>query len=99
MTRMRVEQETVIRWNEGDGKVIIYTASPKTARKLVRTGIMQPDKARVPIQVEIEAKRFRWGLKKKSGLSDEQRAAAGERLKKAREARIKNLEALDEVNR
>jgi hypothetical protein len=35
----RLEQETVIRWNEAEDEVAIWSASPKTWRKMDRLGI------------------------------------------------------------
>ena len=72
----RAEQETIFRWDEDDQVVHIYSASPKTWRKLGRLGLAAfketvfRDKPsgrfyRLPVS------QFRWGVKSRA------RAAAG----------------------
>ena len=71
----RAEQETVIRWNEEDKLVHIWSASPVTWRKLARLGIRPSRETTMAGQPSgkfytVPWSRFRWGLK------SERRAAA-----------------------
>ena len=67
----RAEQETVIRWDEAEPEVRIWSASPKTWRRMARLGVPPYRETttwgapsgrfyRVPVE------RFRWGTKRKA---------------------------------
>lgn len=71
----RAEQETVIRWDEEEQTAHIYSASPKTWRKMARLRIAPVKETTVKGQVSgrfyrVPASQFRWRLK------SEARAAA-----------------------
>ena len=68
----RAEQETVIRWDEDQRVVHVYSASPKTWRKMARLGL-EPDRVSTTKGSPsgkfwtIASALFRWGLKRKGG--------------------------------
>jgi hypothetical protein len=39
MSRTRAERETILRWDEDEQAVLLYSASPKTWRKCARLGL------------------------------------------------------------
>jgi hypothetical protein len=64
----RAEQETVLRWDEEDKLVHLWSASPVTWRKLARLGIEPHRETRRAGEVSgrfyrVSLARFRWGLK------------------------------------
>lgn len=64
----RAEQETVIRWDEGEKVVHVYSASPVTWRRLARLGLTPIRETRHEGEVTgrfytLPLARFRWGLK------------------------------------
>lgn len=89
MGQTRSEQETVIRWDEEDKLVHLWSASPVTWRKLARLGIRPTRETTREGQpagkfYQVPLARFRWGIR-----SEGQRLRAGnpEALRKARQAR------------
>ena len=64
----RSEQETTIRWDEGEQTVHIWSASPRTWRKLARLGVPPTKESARAGQVSgrfyiVPVAQFRWGLK------------------------------------
>ncbi len=67
----RAEQETVIRWDEAERVVTIWSASPVVLRKLHRLGLVPTRETRRrdgtlhgrDYQLPVDS--FRWGLKRK----------------------------------
>jgi hypothetical protein len=64
----RAEQETVLRWDEDEQLVHVWSASPVTWRKLARLGIEPHRETRRAGEVtgrfyRVPLARFRWGLK------------------------------------
>jgi hypothetical protein len=84
----RYEQETIVRWNEDEEAVFIYSASPVTWRKCIRLGLRLKKSSRWPDGeesgrwYEVPKAMFRWGLKRP--VSPERRDAMAARLAKAR---------------
>lgn len=71
----RVEQETVIRWDEEDKTVRLWSSSPMTWRRLARLGLRPVKESTMDGKASgksyvLPLERFRWGLK------SEARAAA-----------------------
>jgi hypothetical protein len=67
----RAEQETVLRWEEDEKLVHVWSASPVTWRKLARLGIEPHRETRRADEVtgrfyRVPLARFRWGLKRAS---------------------------------
>jgi hypothetical protein len=67
-TTTRAEQETVLRWDEDEKLVHVWSASPVTWRKLARLGIEPHRETRRAGEVtgyfyRVPLARFRWGLK------------------------------------
>jgi hypothetical protein len=70
-TATRAEQETVLRWDEDEKLVHLWSASPVTWRKLARLGIEPHRETRRAGEVtdrfyRVPVTRFRWGLKRAS---------------------------------
>lgn len=68
----RAEQETILRWDENEKVVHVYSGSPVTWRKMARLGIpihREETKAGVATRraYRIPMDGFRWGLKRHSG--------------------------------
>ena len=68
----RSEQETTIRWDEGEQTVHIWSASPRTWRKLARLGLTPTRETTRHGQPSgrfyvLPFARFRWGLKRAGG--------------------------------
>jgi hypothetical protein len=88
MGQTRTEQETVIRWDEDDQEICVYSASPKTWRKCARLGLLPVTETRLRSgetsgkAYRVPVGQFRWGLKRKGSS----RGNAGA-LEKARAAR------------
>lgn len=66
----RAEQETIIRWDEEAQQVSIWTASPKSYRKLRRLNLepvktVLRDGKPIAWSFALEVSGFRWGLKGK----------------------------------
>jgi hypothetical protein len=67
----RAEQETVIRWDEHEQEVRIWSASPKTWRRMARLGLTphrETTTGGTPSGrfYRVPAERFRWGTKRKA---------------------------------
>ena len=67
----RAEQETVIRWDEAEQEVQIWSASPKTWRRMARLGVAphrETTAGGAPSGrfYRVPAERFRWGTKRKA---------------------------------
>ena len=67
-TTTRAEQETVLRWDEDEKVVHIWSASPVSRRKLARLGIEPHRETRRAGEIvgrfyRVPLTRFRWGLK------------------------------------
>ena len=82
MGLMRAEQETVIRWDEAGQEVRIWSASPKTWRRLARLGVApyretMTGGAPSGRFYRVPAEQFRWGTKRKAA------AGAGAHLRQA----------------
>jgi hypothetical protein len=45
MARLKLEQETTITFNEAEGQVLVYSASPRFQRKMTQQGIEPYDQA------------------------------------------------------
>lgn len=86
------EMETSILWDEEDRTAHIYTASPSTMRKLDKMCAAHPDLYKcVWVEDGDTAKKYEVPAKYisfrgKVQMTDEQRAAAGERMKAYHEA-------------
>jgi hypothetical protein len=84
----RYEQETIIRWNEEEAEVFIYSASPVTWRKCERLGLRMAKNSKWPDGSEsgrwyaVPKATFRWRVGPRRVVSDERRAALGERLRR-----------------
>jgi hypothetical protein len=97
----RYEQETIIRWNEEEAEVFIYSASPVTWRKCGRLGLRMAKSAKWRDGSEsgrwytVPKAMFRWGLKRGGSVSPERRAAATARLEAARARRAEGRESPD----
>ena len=69
----RAELETVIRWDRDERTVHLWSADPQVWRRAARLGLVVlresywPGKAVAGRWYEIQAGRFRWGLKRKGG--------------------------------
>ena len=66
----RAEQETVIRWDEDEQEVRIWSASPKTWRRMARLGLAphrETTTGGTPSGrfYRVPAGQFRWGTKRK----------------------------------
>ena len=77
----RAEQETVIRWDEAEQEVRIWSASPKTWRRMARLGVApyrETTTGGAPSGrfYRVPAERFRWGTKRKAA------AGAGAHLRR-----------------
>ena len=75
----RAEQETVIRWDEAEQEVRIWSASPKTWRRMARLGLApyrETTTGGIPSGrfYRVPPGQFRWGTKRK--------AAAGAHLRR-----------------
>lgn len=84
------EQETTVTWLRSEKVVRIYTSDPAEARRLraaEAVNQVRGDETWGDFTVPITAFHPLRGFKRKRTLTDEQRKATGERLKKAREAR------------
>ncbi len=81
------ERETVIRWDEADKVVTIWSSSPVVLRKLARLGIAPVRESRRRDgtlhgrEYRVPLADFRWGLKRRLGETQRQR------LRQARFAR------------
>ena len=73
----RAEQETVIRWDEEEQVVHIWSASPKTWRKMARLGVVPSRETTRHDQpsgrfYQVPAGEFRWRLKSAARASARQ---------------------------
>ncbi len=86
----RAEQETILRWDEEEQVVHVYSASPKTWRKCARLGLTPVKETRLRTGepsgkfYRVPFADFRWGLKAKSTAP---RRGNPDALRRAREAR------------
>ena len=80
----RAEQETVIRWDEEERVVWIWSASPVVLRRLAKLGLPAHSESRRRTgelhgrDFRIPLGRFRWGLKRE--MSEAQRTMRRERM-------------------
>ena len=83
----RAEQETILRWNEEEKVVHVYSASPVTWRKMARLGVRSHKEISFPGGApsgkfyRLPLEQLRWRLKAK-GMSQ----GNPEALRRAREA-------------
>ncbi len=90
----RSEQETVIRWDEDEQIVRVWSASPVTWRKMARLGVRTTTETSFPGGAPsgkfyvVPLEQFRWGLKGR-------RVSQGnpDALRRAREARQQTRQA------
>ena len=67
----RSEQETVIRWDEEEKIVVIWSASPVVLRRLHKLGLVPASESRRKTgelhgkEYRVPAAQFRWGLKRR----------------------------------
>ena len=87
----KAEQETVIRWDEDEKVVTVWSASPAVLRKLARLRLTptserrRRDGALHGREYRLPLAGFSWGVKRKARrLSEGERQAARERLLRAR---------------
>jgi len=67
----RAEQETVIRWDEDEQEVRVWSASPRTWRRMVRLGVAVHRETTAGGKpsgrfYRMPAELFRWGTKRKA---------------------------------
>ena len=81
------ERETVVRWDEDDKTVVIWSASPVVLRRLHKLGLMPASESRRQTgelhgrEYRVPLADFRWGLKaKRARLSEADRRRLQERL-------------------
>ena len=68
----RAEQETVIRWDEDEQEVRVWSASPRTWRRMARLGVAAHRETTMSGKpsgrfYRVPAGLFRWGTKRKPG--------------------------------
>ena len=83
----RAEQETILRWDEDEQMVSLWSASPRTWRKAAKLGLIPVKVTQYRGEVtghfyELPLSRLRWGLKRDSG-----RPGNAEALARHREAK------------
>jgi hypothetical protein len=67
----KAEQETVIRWDEGEKTVVIWSASPVVLRRLYKLGLTPASESRKRTgelhgrEYKMPLGLFRWGLKRR----------------------------------
>jgi hypothetical protein len=88
----RAEQETIFRYAADEDVVSVFTAHPPTARKLERSGyeahkVSRREEKRVGWFYMVPLSEFRWrvGIRKKRVMSEAQRRALTQTLRKARQ--------------
>ena len=67
----RAEQETVIRWDEDEQEVRVWSASPRTWRRMARLGVAAHRETTISGKpsgrfYRVPAGLFRWGTKRKA---------------------------------
>lgn len=82
------EQETVIVIGEDDKMAKVYSSSPRWIKKLdkvmERSRVHKQKRSIVAVEYEVPEKYIKVTKPRKRNMTDEQKAAASERLKKAR---------------
>lgn len=85
------ERETIIRWDREEPVAHLYTADPAVARKWQRLGYpVEPDHQRTSgwrAKVPVRCVSFRRLAERKRTLTDEQRAAAADHMRRVRRSR------------
>jgi hypothetical protein len=84
MSRTREERETVIRRSAADETWTVWTCDPVQVRALERLGVPLRRQGEA-VQAEVPRRWVR--IRRPRRVSEEQRAAAAERLTRAREGR------------
>lgn len=78
----RAEQETILRWDEEEQTVHVYSSSPKTWRRAARLGLVVKRETTYEgtvsgrFYVPVPVAEFRWGLKHKSAARGNPEALA-----------------------
>lgn len=90
----RLERETIIKFNAAEAEVDVYTADPVYIRKLDKLCESNPDSYKCYQRDDESAcytvsskKLIRFATPVTSKMTDEQKAAAAERLRKGKEAK------------
>lgn len=89
ITLTRAEQETILRWDAEDKRVLIYTADPAVRRKLERQGYALEAVGTHGWRCTAPegSITIRGAVRKSQKLTEEQRAALSTRLSAARKVR------------